>query len=337
MVESFEGPHSLAVLPIHFDVRESYLRLATFVETARQTQAVIEGLNHEIFGGGLSYRIFVLPPEAGSFKSRLGIWIVPAALSVLWIAIESDVGKAFIKGLTTHEPAYWAELAGEELREQLDSFEDRASLPPDKLEDVGSRLVVEVTRGFLQTEESALRRAGITARKFRESFEARNAFYEACLRDPAVEALGFRDEEQFPIERSDFIRFHVALPAKDEEHISWITGIEDIRVTSPNWDRSDNQRQWKGRNSRGGECFFRIEDESFWALVDTRSIVPAIMDTLRVQWAQRADVKGRSMRVLKVLAYNGTRLADPLSDDLLVRVLGALRTDDPHQGRLFGD
>ena len=61
----------IGLIPIHFDIPRNYLPLATFVETANQTRAVIDAFNRELFAGELQFEFFVLPPEEGSFKTKL--------------------------------------------------------------------------------------------------------------------------------------------------------------------------------------------------------------------------------------------------------------------------
>ena len=102
----------IGIIPIHFDVPGHYLPLATFVETASKTHSIIDAFNREIFDGKLQYDLLVFPPDEGSFKTKLGFALL-AGWGVVWSFTQSDIGKGFIKGLTTHEPAYWAERAGE--------------------------------------------------------------------------------------------------------------------------------------------------------------------------------------------------------------------------------
>lgn len=189
----------------------------------------------------------------------------------------------------------------------------------------GALIVSEATKSFLQKDISELNKIGIRPRQFREEFEARNKFYEACSADRNVKGIGFSDSNEFPIKRSDFGRLHVALPPKEKvlEEVPWHVATDTVTVTSPNWERGDQQRQWKGRDSSGHDRLFRIEDEDFWRLVAHQSLKPHIFDTMKVQWAFHSEGgRVKDTRVLRVLAYNESTLATPLDRNALDAILG---------------
>jgi hypothetical protein len=95
----------IGLIPIHFDVPGHYLPLGTFIETAIETRAVIDTFNREVFDGKLEYQLLVLPPNEGSFLTNLGL-VLLAGWTTVWTFTESDIGQAFIKGLTKHDPAH---------------------------------------------------------------------------------------------------------------------------------------------------------------------------------------------------------------------------------------
>lgn len=97
VVVSTESTGAVFQIPVHFDVRGTGIALDTFVETARQVDALIAGLNRDLLESQLQYKIIVLPPEAGSFLSRLGV-IVVAGAGVFLAFIESDSGRGFRQG-----------------------------------------------------------------------------------------------------------------------------------------------------------------------------------------------------------------------------------------------
>jgi hypothetical protein len=299
----------IGLIPLHFDVPGNYLPLKTFVETANQTRAIIEAFNCELFEGSLRFEVFVLPPEEGSFKTKLGVALC-GFCGVVWAFAGSDIGKAFIKGLTTHEPAYWAEKVGGSIREQLIESHGSANLVEKAARSqlrqrFETAIISESTKSFLQADNTDLRRVGITTQKFRNAYDARNRFYEACLQDTKILALGLDEKENFPIKREDFRRLKVILPKEEvpQADVPWEVEIVPLSVTSPNWERQDRQRPWKARDSHGRERYFRIEDLHFWNLVSTQELNLHIVDNIKVQWAYVRD-SPRSARVLRVLEYN---------------------------------
>jgi len=250
---------ALAILPIHFDLPAHAIPLDTFVRTAKQTEAIIASLNRELFDGKLQYEILVLPPQEGTFKSSIGVKLFAGWIAV-WTFTESDIGQAFIRGLTLQEPAQWAEQAGSAIRGQIVS-DDEVNCH------AAAEFLVDATKSFLQTDVAELETVGINTTRFRDGFSARNEFYEACAATPDIRAVGFEDEPVFPIERSDFVRLQVVLPpVKDDDDEPWQTAIVDLKVTSPNWEKEDRQRAWKAKDAKGRERLFRIEDEQFWGL-----------------------------------------------------------------------
>lgn len=130
MVEygDIDGQPIVSVMPLHFDVPGHYLPLTTFVETANQTRAVIDGFNRELFDGQLKFEFFVLPPEPGSFKAKLGVALL-AGWGMVWTFTESDIGKSFIEGLTGHDPSYWAKEVGTYARTKLPELTTPDTVP----------------------------------------------------------------------------------------------------------------------------------------------------------------------------------------------------------------
>ncbi|WP_156528608.1 hypothetical protein [Sinorhizobium glycinis] len=336
---------------IHFDVPGHEIPLSTFVRTAEDTAAIVASLNKLLFEGQLKYEILVLPPEHGSFKSRIGLAIL-AGWGAVWSFTESDIGQAFVEGLTAHPPAYWARQLGEGIRDQLAAAPDDSSPEEedgqegesvDDSDEIRCRfsgaIVIEATKSFLQSDTDRLEKAGITISRFREAYAARNDFYNTCAELPDLRAIGFEDEPVFPISRSDFFHLQVALPpAPDDADEPWTVGIVDLKVTSPNWDREDRQRFWKGKDGKGRERLFRIEDEHFWVLVKAERLSIHIIDTIKVQWAFQGKAGSpKNIRVLMVLEFNGEILSEALDKNALNAILGAFSKIEDTQGDLFND
>lgn len=328
---------AINVIPIHFDVPGHEIPLSTFVTTSEQTRAVIRAFSDELFEGQLQFQVLVLPPAEGSFLARLGIVII-GGWGIVWTFTESDIGQGFIKGLTGHEPAYWAEHAGELTRALLTETPGPEEEQERSFEQtVAGTIVCESVRSFLSTPNRELVVKGIEKTRFRAAYEAKNAFYEICALTPQVRGVGFDERPIFPIQRDQFPEHHSTLPPPEEVDELWFATTAVLRVTSPNWDRSDRARQWKGRDHQGRDRYFRIEDEEFWNLVEREAISTHIIDTMKVQWAyQGRPEQPKNCRVLKVLEFNELTLATPLPDDELAVRLGELRQAARDQGDLFG-
>lgn len=311
------------IIPFHFDVPGNYLPLRTFLETASQAEAVVTSFNDKFFEGKLQYELLVLPPEPGTFLSKFAILVV---LGGLWHVLESDMGKAFVKGLTGYEPAHWTEIAGERVREKLVLKDTTSAEKNDELQRHSEAIIVaESVKGFFKKDNEELTKVGISVKIFRDAYEARNIFYQICSENAAIRGVGFSETDEFPIKRPDFARLQVVLPPKESEpdENPWHVSIATLTVTSPNWDQNDTQRLWKAKDSYGRDRYFKIEDEGFWSLVKDKKLSPHIMDTLKVQWAFHIyGSRMRELRVLRVLEYNDNYIADPLEGDTLDTLLG---------------
>lgn len=206
-------------------------------------------------------------------------------------------------------------------------------------DDLAALAVSELAKSLLSRDNVDLARAGIAPRQFRDMFEAKNEFYRACVDAPQIAAVGFTAEPDFPIQRSDFVRLHAALPPKEDEDAQhpWSVEITTVRVSSPNWDRNDRGRRWKARDPQGRDRLFFIEDEGFWKHVTADAIHTHVIDVMKVQWAfQGSSDQRKNLRVLRVIEFNGQPMSSVLSDDELEVAVGRLSTvDDAQRRNLF--
>lgn len=327
----------VGIIPIHFDVPTHYIPLDTFIETADQTRNIIGSFNKELFRNSLSFELVILPAEEGSFISRLGV-ILLAGWGAVWTFTQSDVGKGFIRGLTGHDPGYWTEQLGSTVREYFDDSSislDQGKLPERIVDVMDTKAIVDVTKSFLQADPENLQYLNLDVPRFREAISARNTFYQACMADAKIQALGFQENHNFPIKRKDFARLQVDIIEATRPPIEsrYKVSVETVTVTSPNWDKDDEHRGWKGRNAQGKEKHFRIEDEHFWNLVAERKLDPHIIDTMKIQWAFPIDRRAQ-LRVLKVIEYNGQILGQALDDNALRSILGALENQSKGDGQI---
>ena len=288
----------------------------------------------------MEYEIFVLPAEQGSFKSQLAIYVT-GGIVAFWAFVTSDIGIAFVEGLTGNTPEHIAREAGKSIRRMaVETFKaadvEQKEHPSSNEQEGATAVLVESTKSFLQKPREELRGIGVDERRFRDAFEARNEFYQACYNEREIVAVGFEEQPIFPIRRSDFIQLQVSLPPRDEPKISdpWNVEVVALNVTSPNWDQNDRQRSWKAKDANGKERHFLIEDEYFWVRVRNGQINPTIIDKIKVQWAFISD-RRRTPRVLKVLEYNDELFGPPLDGPALDAILGLVTAVDRSQGELF--
>lgn len=331
-------------LYIHFDVSDHFLKLDTFIKTAESARNVIDALDETFFNSSLEYELIVLPPAEGTFLSKLAVLVgVPGAVFVF---INSDVGGAYVEGLTGRSPSEWAKSFGEDHRARIDAFQvetetpenDEAGFdviegPPesspidtDEACKEAAQIVVAMARGVLEKSPDELHKVGMELGALPDAVDARADFYAACIEDGEVKRVGFTPDDDFPIPRNSFPE-RAQKPArkpKDEEPPEWSVSIESIYVTSPNWDKEDQKtRQWKGKDQIRRPCYFVIEDAEFWHKVKHKALNVEVLDNLKVQWAfQNTDGRPKNRRVLRVLEFNDDKLAEPLPPAAVRAILG---------------
>ena len=222
-----EDGRLIVVLPVHFDVASHSVSLPLFIETATRVARVGEELGRDFFGDGYAQEVLVLPPEDGTFLTRLGIVVL-----AIWGFSTVGPGSSFIKGLTGQSAEDWMEDAGRLIREQATDLKDKLeSTIPDKNLDKSklacNLAVVEATRQFMMREEEDLVAGGISKDAFWEAYEARNEFYAACAQVSEVHGIGYTEEPSFPIRRSEFTSLQVLLPPKKDPEVAdpWIVEI----------------------------------------------------------------------------------------------------------------
>lgn len=337
---------------LHFDVPQHSIPLGQFVKSAKAIQAIVDDLNKNYFDDELKYELHVVPPEKGGLEEIVKlvveyheelIWTTGG----IWAFISTDIGKGLVKGFTGQEPKYFAEKLGEKARNLFGKKEQSENIAPDddgpdnKLVSILIALIIaQMVIGFLSKEPEALQKEGISKKKNREAYLAKNEIIQACIDNREVRGLGFDRSHAFPIQRKDFASHIVDVPPADpeEKEIEWVVGEAEIMAYAPVW-KNGVKRGWVGNTAEHKEVNFSIEDESFWAHVELRDIPAEINDHLKVQWAYRAGPanKPTGARVLKVLTFNGEDLSDLMNDVELAEALGDFSHQPPSdQTEMFG-
>lgn len=327
------------IIPIHFDVPQHSLPLKQFVNSAEALQAIVDDFNKNIFDGELQYELHIIPPEQGGLLELVELVVNNEALLAgggIWAFLSTDIGKGFVKGLTKQEPRYFAEKLGEKIRSLFEGSPNESGereVDQNKLAVALVAVIVsQMVIGFLEHQPEHLEKIGISKKKHRDAYVAKNIIIQGCIDNPNVAALGFDATHNFPIPRSGFAHHLATIPLKEELEIdpTWTVEITDIVVYSPNWKR-EGKRQWQGDTTQTKDLSFSIDDDYFWEHVRLKDIQPKIKDNMKVQWAYPAvsGKKPTNVRVLKVLTYNGMRISDPLIDEALAEVLGDFSNAPP--------
>jgi len=95
---------------IHYDTSCESIPAWQFINAIKSIKEIIDDINNELLDGELEYEIFIRPPQKGSFLIDIGVFM--GGLLALAKALETDLGKAFVEGLTGQKPEYWAKREG---------------------------------------------------------------------------------------------------------------------------------------------------------------------------------------------------------------------------------
>jgi len=167
-------------------------------------------------------------------------------------------------------------------------------------------------------------------------FEAKNNFFEALEENPQIDSVTIGELPIEPIPREEFALR--VTPVKPKDEVSWEFQVRRFFVTSPNWDKDDRQRGWKGRDKKGLTVFFTIYDPGFWIRFENKEIKSETIDELVVQVAvKRINGKRKGQFVLKVLSYNDQSFGADLNPIELERLLHESGLGESHdrQSDLF--
>lgn len=342
----------------HFDVERGSIPLAQFIDTARATQEIIDDFNRSLFDSKLKYELRVKTPEEGSLIEVLAV-IVTVGGSVLSF-LSTDIGKAFFKGLTTEQPATWAEKMGAAIRQKFAKSKalvqtDASGAVVDVVEsdpdasptsDVSKKIEGEVVAlfliSFLKIDTERLKEIGITPEKFRAAFQGRNRIFKGCIDNSEVKGISFDRSPSIFIKRNEFPRRITQLPDPLPDAPVKPSDLNfetvDIVVNSPNWKRDG--RNWQAASGKYQDVSFSIDDENFWLRVEKRDadLKPTIRDNMRVQWAYpTGTAKPSHVKVFRVLSYNGRQLSTPMTDQEIQALQSTIHFVEPDTPDLFDE
>lgn len=171
----------LQIIPIHYDVQEHSLDINVFIAAAQGVEIITGDIGEIITGNKIKYKIVILPPEEGTFRQFIGI-----ALLSLLAPIAPEIGSGVVKGLTGKGIGEWSEKGAECLKECVISW----------LEKEDSELQ-QILNGLPKDIDLS------------KSIKAKNDFYITCQNNPEITAIGFTEEDNFPVKRENFMN-HVS-------------------------------------------------------------------------------------------------------------------------------
>ncbi len=318
---------------VHFDVEESYVLLETFVVSAKAAERVVAAINKNYFNSKIQLELVILPPEPGTLRQYVGlVWkpvgITFGALVIIIGLMDSQTVQDISRELTGSTPSEMIVEGIEYIREMAENDETSQILIGPIEANIIERVIAQSARFALERPRDEIARLAIPEDMKYEIETAQADLYGAALANPDVRAIGFSEDEEFPIQRNQFaVRAVRPSPPKmkEDELPDWRVEIVSIRVTSPNFDRLDQSaRKWKGRFVNAGIVLFEIDDEEFWQRLGLHESEFSDTTELLVQLATRLEAgRAREHRAIRILKIDGVEIAKPLSDDAIKSKIGA--------------
>ncbi len=215
---------------IHFDVKDHHIRYDSHLAALEASNVIIHEINKRLFKDQINCEILILPGESGTFLIKLAICtkfivIGLGGLGAVLSVTESQAFKGFVKGLTGKE---W------------DNYKIG--------EDIGL-FFRDATKGIFLAEKDKLEKIIPPEINLDKAIKFKSEFYKKCIENEEVKGLGFEDDNNFPIQRSNFLK-HVSLEDKIREVPSDFSIIDATIISPVNVDKN---YKWKIQNNKNGE------------------------------------------------------------------------------------
>jgi hypothetical protein len=336
----------LKTVLVHFDVSEEYVLLETFVASAQATKKTVDAINKAYFDGRLIFEVVILPPAPGSLKQYIGVVFkvvgggivtLAALLAILDSETVQDISKEFMGAkpseLIIQRTKIFQENLSNLTEDELGQQEVLDTLNDNALKYEGASIIEElITRsatGALEMQRNELNKTKLPDEIKFNIAEAQSELFGQALHDQNVRGIGFTEEEDFPVPRSSFAERAVRPTSRNEPDLEedWVVTIQEIHVTSPNFDREDQgSRKWKGKLASGAQLLFEVLDEEFWLRLKKSEVKFNEATVITAQMASRMEKSRRKEnKLIRLLSIDDTVLASPLSDEALAAALGSFK------------
>ncbi len=214
----------IEILQVHFEVPYHYLPIREFYNYSLDVERIAKDISSKVFHNVVNLEIVVFAPEKGSLRGKYGFKITAlsaASLGAFFMGMDTDIPKRFFYGLTGHEPSYYAEVAGSDIRK-------------------GSLAIVDMTRGFLSKNINEIQ---VKPNEIPRAYIAKNDFYGRCLRNQEMSGVGFDCDDHSHVGRDDFSS-KIAILSKKDLGLDPEYGIHKLKVVA-SVNTLISEAQWK--------------------------------------------------------------------------------------------
>lgn len=255
-----------------------------------------------------------MPSEEGGLKIKIAAYLL---LPFITVAID-DIRLGIIKSLIGYSPS--------EYIISLLADRNKSDLKELMLDENSKNIILmKCAVSILQNNSAKLMEAGITESSYRDALAGKNKFFNSCIKNEAVRAVGFDDSYNFAVPRKNFSEHVIKLSDSEiledvktidsQDFFSDTLNIEVFAASS----RKHPPSKWRAvLPGIPDPISFDIQDDNFWNAVVASKFCfsPNLQDKAKVQCVYRKS--GRKMtdiKVIKVLEYNGVKISAPLTDE----------------------
>lgn len=319
------------LFPISYEVPNHVLDFDTVVKAGRGVRQTYRSAGIALYATDFEPELVIGAFEEGSVVQ----WIGKKSMQAVFIGTAfaaQEFSDGFLETATGKTFRDWGSVAAEYAKELPEAFDEwtegsERSLQQKLIEAETCRRILEVDEDELESILSERPDAAQAAES------GRRTFYEACRSNRELPSVRFGTlPGAIRIRRSEF-RSRTRRTAIQSGGLVadiaglWKSEILDIEVTSPNWDRLDQQRGWKGKLASGKHIYFHIEDSAFWRKVLDHSLTAAAPDQMIAQVVFE-DVNGRYKNAvaIRVLQFNGEAISKKVGEQELRSKLEGLES-----------
>lgn len=169
-------------LYINFKQNDNYMSIADYEKVLSSTKTIFENITQDIMNIGSDVELMIYAPQKGCVITIFGISITTYGIFKF---LESDMGKAFVKELTGHEPAYWSGQLAKLIKTMI-----------VKIYSMSQKELEEFVEKFREYDECA--------NKLDKSRKAVSNVFQMCKNNPNIEAVGFSEEDVYAITKDDY-------------------------------------------------------------------------------------------------------------------------------------
>ncbi len=200
-------------ITLHFDVPEHSIPYYQFVDCVNGTELILKNLNQQLFKSSSDIEIQILPSEEGGLKIKIAAYLL---LPFVTVAID-DIRLGIIKSLVGYSPSEYiiSLLADGKKSESKELTLDENSK---------NLILMKCAVSILQNNDAKLMEAGITESSYRDALEGKNKFFNSCIKNEAVRAVGFDDSYNFSVPRKNFSEHVIEL--SDTEIVEEVQTID---------------------------------------------------------------------------------------------------------------